>query len=207
MLGRRFTARPVRIEGLGISMKSLKRLDVRCFSSAVSKPMLVQRFPKRNDVRIAAFRAAVALREDQLSLAVINPFLNLRYPGGLPNRFISEENQGSESNVNIPAGLIAEQWPEIAASVGEAMARLDRLSDALRYLNAAQRLERAAPRLKELNDQITLVRGQLRREETNLARAPILHEALEQQRVVRPRLIAQQAAPPPGARERGSQRP
>jgi tetratricopeptide (TPR) repeat protein len=164
-------------------------------------------FPSRNDVRLAGFRAAATLREDQLSLAVINPFLNLRYPGGPPNRFISEENQGAEANVNIPAGLTAAQWPEIAASVGETMARLDRLNDALRYLNAALRLERAAPRLKELNDEIVLARGQLRREETNLARAPILHEALEQQRVVRPRLVAQQAAPPPAAAERGGQKP
>ena len=163
-------------------------------------------FPSRNDFRVAVFLAAATLREDQLSLAAINPFLNLRYPGRVPDGNDSEENQGTQSNVNIPAGLPAAQWPQIAASVGEAMARLDRLSDALRYLGIALKLERAAPRLKELNDEIALARGQLRREETNLLRAPILHEALEQQRVVRPRLVVQ-AASPPAATERGGQKP
>ena len=41
--------------------------------------------------------------------------------------------------------------------------------------------------------EITTTRARLRREGTNLTRAPILHEALEQQRIVRPRLVAQLA--------------
>ena len=88
------------------------------------------------------------------------------------------------------------------------MARIDRLNEAVRYLAVAVRFEKAAPRLKELNEELSAARAQLRREETNLARAPILHEALEQQRVVRPKLIAQQQAAAPAAAtpERGGQK-
>jgi hypothetical protein len=179
------------------------RAKLQLLSGALSE------FPGRNDLRVAVFRAAVTLRQDEFSLAAINPFLNLEYPGGVPRRFISEENPGAESAANIPAGVSTAQWPEVAASIGETMARLDRWSDALRYLNAAAKAERAAPRLKQLNEEIASARRALRREETNLARAPILHEALEQQRVVRPRLVAQQAAPPAAAAapERGGRKP
>jgi hypothetical protein len=55
-------------------------------------------------------------------------------------------------------------------------------------------LEKVPARRKEITVQITNVRAQLRRERLNLARQPILHEALEQDRLVRPRLLARTAA-------------
>jgi len=40
------------------------------------------------------------------------------------------------------------------------------------------------------------VRARLRRQHVNAMRHPVLHEALEQDRLVRPRLVAQAAAKP-----------
>ncbi len=157
--------------------------------------------PGRNDLRVAAFQAAAASRQDQLSLVAIYPILNLRNRGFAPSQIVAEEDQGGVSNVAspagaTPAGIPPPEWPQIAASIAEAMSRLDRFNEAVRYFGIAIKLERAAPRLKELNVEIASARAQQRREETNLARAPILHEALEQQRVVRPRLAALVGAAP-----------
>jgi hypothetical protein len=75
------------------------------------------------------------------------------------------------------------------------MVRLHRWSEALPYLQVAQRLEKAAARRKEVIGKLAEVRTVLRRERLNLARQPILHQELEQDRVVRPRLVARTATP------------
>jgi tetratricopeptide (TPR) repeat protein len=160
--------------------------------------------PGRTDVRVALFQAAASLQEDPFSLAAISPLLNLRYPRSTAAGYRFDENQGVPSNVNIPAGVSARQWPLITASIGDAMTRLDHLSEALPYFETALKLERVAPRRTQLIGKITAVQSRLRREEANQARAPILHEALEQQRLVRPRLVAQDVTP---AAQTGGQRP
>jgi hypothetical protein len=78
------------------------------------------------------------------------------------------------------------------------MIRLNRLDDALRYLRVAQKLETAPAPGKEISSAITEVRVRLRRQRLNAARQPILHEALEQDRLVRPRLLARSAPPAKG---------
>ncbi len=70
------------------------------------------------------------------------------------------------------------------------MVRLDRLDEAMRYLQVARKLEKAPARRKEISSTITDVSARLRRQQLNAARQPILHEALEQDRLVRPRLLA-----------------
>ena len=97
--------------------------------------------------------------------------------------------------VKVPASLQA----QIAWDVGNVMAKLNRLSDSLPYLEAAYKLEKTPARRREINRKIADVRTLLRRQQLNAARQPILHEALEQDRVVRPRLVALAAAPPPKA--------
>ena len=71
------------------------------------------------------------------------------------------------------------------------MTRLNRLNEALPYLQLAQKLEKAPVRLKEIRVEVANVKARLRREHLNAARQPILHADLEQDRLVRPRLIAQ----------------
>jgi hypothetical protein len=84
------------------------------------------------------------------------------------------------------------------------MVRLQRWSEALSYLQLAQKLEKAPAQRKEITSKFAEVRSVLRRERLNLARQPILHQDLEQDRVVRPRLVAR-AAPPAKASATGGQ--
>lgn len=71
------------------------------------------------------------------------------------------------------------------------MTQLNRLEEALPYLHLAQKLEKAPARVKEIRSEIASVRASLRRQHLNAARQPILHAELEQDRLVRSRLVAE----------------
>jgi hypothetical protein len=102
------------------------------------------------------------------------------------NGAVNENVGGSESPFTLPA----EEQKQIAKTLGEVTIRLGRLDEALRYLRAAQKLETAPALRKEVTNKIAHVSAQLRRRQLNATRQPILHEALEQDRLVRPRLLA-----------------
>jgi hypothetical protein len=70
------------------------------------------------------------------------------------------------------------------------MDRLNRPNQALPYLQLAQKLEKAPARQKQIAVEIASVKTRLRRQQLNARRQPILHAELEQDRVVRPRLVA-----------------
>ena len=73
------------------------------------------------------------------------------------------------------------------------MIRLGRLDEALSYLQIAQKLEKSPDDRKVVMSQLLDVKARLRRQRMNAARQPILHADLEQDRLVRPRLIAHSA--------------
>jgi hypothetical protein len=102
--------------------------------------------------------------------------------------------------------LTASQQAQLAWTLGEVMVHLDRLNEGMPYLQLARKLEKTPGRRKEISSRIDDVRARLRRQQVNAARQPILHEALEQDRVVRPRLLAR-AAPPGKAAAKGSVKP
>jgi hypothetical protein len=93
------------------------------------------------------------------------------------------------------AKLSRAEQAQISLGVANAMVRLQRWSEALPYLQLAQKLEKGPGRRKEITGKLAEVRTVLRRERLNLARQPILHQDLEQDRVVRPRLVALGATP------------
>ena len=139
---------------------------------------------------------------------MLEPLLRTNYFIAMPEtgseeEIISEEPPSDEEEmpeqvaapVKVPASLQA----QIAWDVGNVMAKLNRLSDSLPYLQAAYKLEKTPARRREINHKIADVRTLLRRQQLNAARQPILHEALEQDRVVRPRLVARAALLPPKA--------
>ena len=86
------------------------------------------------------------------------------------------------------------------------MIHLNRFSDAFPYYNMARGAESSATARKELARKIADVREALRIERLNTARRPVLHEALEQDRVLRPRLIAR-ASPEPKPAVKGGRKP
>jgi len=80
------------------------------------------------------------------------------------------------------------------------MMRLDRRADAISYFEIARRSENSLPARKKLAQEIAAAQAELRIQRQNAARQPLLHEALEQDRVVRPRLVARAAPAPKEAR-------
>jgi hypothetical protein len=80
--------------------------------------------------------------------------------------------------------------------IGETMARLNRLPDAVSYFEIARRSQTSPAARKDLAHKIADLKAALRIQRQNAARQPLLHEALEQDRIVRSRLLAR-AAPVP----------
>jgi len=160
--------------------------------------------PSREDARVPCFRAAVSIPEDERALASIEQLLQKRQLGRVapanPNDeeiLGTEETYTSQGEVEASPGLSLQpsQQAELAHEIALAMLRLDHLDEAASYLQIAQKLEKSPAELKRISAQLQDVRARLRRQHTNAARQPILHAELEQDRLVRPHLVAQAAAP------------
>ena len=112
---------------------------------------------------------------------------------------VEANNDAADENVSGPMDdafkLPTAQQAQVAITLGELMIRLNRMDEALRYLQVAHHLEKAPARGSEISKMITDVSDRLRRQRLNAARQPILHEALEQDRLVRPRLVARLVRP------------
>jgi len=161
----------------------------------------------RDDARIPAFQAAAALNQNEYALAVIEQLLRQQHLLRAPVRESNEEEEiVSTAEADTDANRAEEetskprtaseklsplQQAQIVRLVGEVMTRLNRLNEALPYLQLAQKLEKSPVRLKEIKVEAANVKARLRREHLNAARQPILHADLEQDRLVRPRLTAQ----------------
>jgi predicted Zn-dependent protease len=162
--------------------------------------------PARGDARIPLFKAAESIHSDELALLAIDPFLrDLLLHRASPDESNDEEivSSGDTDSDNgdeeAPAQTYAAtklspaEQAQISLALANSLVRLHRWSEALPYLQLAQKLEKAPARRKEIAGKLAEVRTVLRRERMNLARQPILHQELEQDRVVRPRLIARVA--------------
>jgi predicted Zn-dependent protease len=161
----------------------------------------------RDDARVPAFYAAAALNQNEHALAIIEQLLRQQRLLRAPARETNEEEEiisADEAQSDVGSDEAEPSRPEIAVaklspadqaqlsrSVGEVLTQLDRLDEALPYLQLAQRLEKAPARAKEIRSEIAAARAILRRQHLNAARQPVLHADLEQDRMVRPRLVAQ----------------
>jgi hypothetical protein len=153
------------------------------------------------------------MRSDEFALAVLEPLLQTQFLGRYVSRAgteaeaedeqivssdVGEEDNGTEPNftANAASALSRDQQVQVAESIGDTMTRLNRLADAASYFEIARRAESSPAARKQLAHKIAAARAELRIQRQNAARQPLLHEALEQDRVVRPRLVAR-AAPAP----------
>lgn len=172
--------------------------------------------PARDDARIPAFHAAAALRQNEYALAIIAELLRQQHLLRAPTPKTNEEEAIIEAGeTETPAGYNERESsrPVIASatlspleqaqflrSVGEVMSELNRLDEALPYLQLAEKLEKAPAGVKEIRSEIARVSMRLRRQHLNAARQPILHADLEQDRLVRPRLVARAAPAKPNSK-------
>jgi hypothetical protein len=105
-----------------------------------------------------------------------------------------DENRDESTNPAVTASELSRtERAQVAQMIGDVMIRLDRISDAVSYFEAARQAESSASARKELSRKIADARARLRLQRQNAARQPLLHEALEQDRAVRPRLLARAA--------------
>ena len=176
----------------------------------------------RDDARIPVFHAAAGLNQNEFALASIEQLLRQQGLMRVPPRESNEEEEivsedvteqdsdGSEDDSSARAAATTKlsqlQQAQVTRAVGEVMMKLNRLNEALPYLQLAQKLEKTPTRLKEIKAEIANLKGRLRREQQNAARQPILHADLEQDRLVRPRLVAR-AAPAAKANSKAGEKP
>jgi tetratricopeptide (TPR) repeat protein len=156
--------------------------------------------PSREDARVPFFRAAISIPADELALSSIEQLLQKRLlgrvaPGSSSDEEIigtDEDTDAGQAELQSPSNLVLQpsQQSQLAREVAMAMIRLDRMDEAASYLKIAQKLEKSPAERTRITSQLLEVKTRLRRERTNVARQPILHAELEQDRLVRPRLVA-----------------
>gem|GEM_PF-357868 len=98
----------------------------------------------------------------------------------------------------------AAQQAAMAADLARAYDRLDQLAPAQQQYRSAIRLQPDAAARAALRKALASVDLRLARVKRNQSRAPVIHDALEQDRVVRPRLVAQARPAPPPPRKKPS---
>jgi hypothetical protein len=132
--------------------------------------------PNNGAAKIEAFRAAVEARHDELAIAIgreiLPPFLraNLEY-----NPWTAESFLG---------GLSLGDRVAIARGFGTACQRVNDLQRAMVFYKIAQKLEPSDPIARNLRT----VETQLQLAAKNESRRPLVADALEQDRLVGPRL-------------------
>ena len=96
------------------------------------------------------------------------------------------------------------QKANMAGDLARAYDKINQLARAQEQYRAAIRLQTDATSRTALRKSLTSVNLRLAREKRNQSRAPVIHDALEQDRVVRPRLVAQARPAPPPPRKKPS---
>ena len=118
-----------------------------------------------------------------------------------------DESPDSDTPATPASTLSRTQQSQLAQMVGDTMTRLNRLSEAVSYFEVARGLQDVPAARKEVARKIAALKATLRIERQNAARQPLLHEALEQDRVVRPRLLTRAAPLPKAATTTGGVKP
>ena len=168
----------------------------------------VATYPAREEAEYALFEAAAAGQSDRLAIAA----LHLTSAQRLIVRAVptgEEEGEGEPAAESGSAGSEGEasaipgkQEPalsparrvRVALEAAEVLERLDELKQSLAYLQGALRLEKATERRAGIRARISAVRKEINRRKQNEARQPILHQELEQNRLVRAQLPATRQA-------------
>ena len=178
-------------------------------------------FPRRDEARVSLFQVAASMHADEFAIEVLGPLLRTQFTGS-PARSTpdsedeqiigSDDDEGTESDdssttATLSPRLSRAQQAQVAQMIGETMARLNRLSDAVSYLEIARRSQTSLPDRKDLARKIADLKAALRIQHQNAARQPLLHEALEQERIVRPRLLARAAPAPKSVTTKGGVKP
>jgi tetratricopeptide (TPR) repeat protein len=160
-------------------------------------------FPRRDEARVPLFQAAAAANAIEYAVGVMEPLLQTQFLRNAVVVTANEEEQiassgyeeeNNDDEANTPAAVTTKlshaQQAEVEQMLGDTMSRLNRLDDAVAFYDSARRVETSPATRKVLLRKIADANAALRIQRQNAARQPLLHEALEQDRVVRPQLLA-----------------
>jgi predicted Zn-dependent protease len=167
--------------------------------------------PKQDVARTPLFYALVQLGHDQLALSAIEPLLSkgfLQLGSARPSSSEvgaedeevqeSEPYSGNEASRPPVATVKATAIDKVmlASAVAASNAKLNELETALRYYRSARAMDGSEPKRAEIDQNTARLRSAIRRNATNKRRAPMIHGELEQENVVRPKLVASVKSPP-----------
>lgn len=169
--------------------------------------------PHQDAARAPLFYALAGLKLDRLALASIQPLLRNGYLHGVSRSYSGYSDQGAEPEESIseeidvvdnvePNGTARVQTPAteraaLAVAVADSYAKLGELESALQYYRVGLNLETSNAARADVRKKISSVQAMIRRKANNALRMPIIHNDLEQEHTVRPRLLAAVKAPPP----------
>jgi cellulose synthase operon protein C len=175
------------------------RIKVETLSAAVAD------WPSRDGVKYLLFEAAAGEHDDFLALAALEqtPVFLSRYsyePRAAisPETFASSaqpEQQTQEALTPAIGPVLTRAWrSRLEVEAAQVLERLGRLNESVEHLKAAERLEENSARRKQINGRVVALEKEIARQRENEQRQPVLHQALEQDHVVRPRIPARVAA-------------
>ena len=154
-------------------------------------------FPRRDEARIPLFESAVRLQANEFALGVLQPILTTQISAGSVARQQSGEAQMTEdqeegteptATTQVASRTSRAQQARIANMVGDTFFRLNQPADAIPYFETARRLDSSPTERSKLRLKIEDTQAMLRVQTQNASRRPVLHDALEQDHLVRPRL-------------------
>jgi Tfp pilus assembly protein PilF len=182
---------------------------VRLLSAAIA----IQ--PDSDSARLALFRAAADARRWSLAVAALTPLLDSSndYRGQEAEAESDEGDGEPAAEPPVPTGFLARISMEPAArallarTLAEAFQKLDSLPEAQTHFRTALALEPDAATRAQIRQRLAALRSELSRRVRDEQRRPRVSPNLEQQNLVRPRLLAKSApAPPPAAPKGGTPR-
>jgi hypothetical protein len=172
--------------------------------------------PERDSARVLIFHALVELGRDRIALSAISPVLRGNYfQGGQSRSSYSDASEETDESTESagetppdeprPEGEVLQASTSDRVKLAEAVAgaylQINDPQSALRYYRVAANLQKAGPERAAIDKSIAKVRAAIRRAANNERRSPTIHKELEQQHVVRPKLVVAMKSPPAPARK------
>jgi hypothetical protein len=179
---------------------------VRLLSDAIA----VQ--PQADSARVALFRAAADARRWSLAVAALTPLLEPANPYYAVREFAGEGDAEEPEAPAAPPTFLARVTLEpaertlLARTLADALQKLDRLPEAQTYFSVALRLESAPAAQTQIRQRLAGIRAELARRAKNEAHRPRVSPNLEQDRLVRPQVLAKSAPTPRPAPQGGTPR-
>jgi hypothetical protein len=151
--------------------------------------------------RIMLAQAAAEANQNELAVSAITPLLDQSITAGQPLQSPQRETAGEETEQpEYPAymwksflagqDLSASQKSQIAAQLAGALVKLDRLGEAARLWKVASMLATNESIRSQANHEFERVQAQLKLEQADQERRPVITNHLEQSGLVRPRLLS-----------------